>query len=143
MIDANVVLDYLLVRQPQFPTVFQLINLCQKLNVKIFIAFHTVSIVWYHLRKYPKLERRKLLLNVTDVIKVTSAPHEKVVDAIKQENFSDFEDCLQEKCAEEINADYIVTNNVKDFSASKIPALSPREMLETIFEIKFNELNNL
>ena len=33
----------------------------------------------------------------------------------------------------QIGADYIVTRNVKDFAASKIPAVTPAEMVEIIF----------
>ena len=70
------------------------------------------------------------------MLTVTSASHEEVVDAIQNENFSDFEDCLQEKCALNVGADFIVTNNVKDFSASQIPAVTPAEILEVIFNGK-------
>lgn len=133
LIDANVVLDYLLKRQPQYTDAMITAYYCEKYNVKSYIAFHTVSIIWYHLRKIPKAERRKLLLNVTNLFTVVSAPHEKVVDAIKQENFPDFEDCLQEKCALAVNADFIVTNNTKDFKASTIPAVTPAEMLKIFF----------
>ncbi len=143
LIDTNVVLDYLLEREPQYEHSEPVLNFCRTSLIKGYVAFHTLPSIWYIMRKYAIPNRREALLEITYFLTVVSAPHEKVIDAIKQENFSDFEDCLQEKCAEEINADYIVTNNVKNFSASKIPALSPREILETIFEIKFNELNNL
>ncbi|MBQ9442304.1 MAG: PIN domain-containing protein [Selenomonadaceae bacterium] len=133
LIDANVILDYLMVRRPQYDYVLRLINFCQKSDVKMFAAFHSVSIIWYTLRKEYKSERRKLLSDMTEIFTVTSASHEEVVNAIKNESFPDFEDCLQEKCALNIGADFIVTNNIKDFSASQIPAVTPAEILEVIF----------
>lgn len=47
-------------------------------------------------------------------------------------DFSDFEDCLQEKCAKEISADYIVTRNIDDFKYSQIKAILPREFVEMV-----------
>ena len=130
LIDTNVILDYFLFREPNCNDAEELFKECKNFFVKGYVAFHSISTIWYSLRKKKSLERRKILLEVTDFLTVTSVPHEKIIEAIKQENFSDFEDCLQEKCALEINADYIVTNNVKDFKSSKIPAVTPFEMLE-------------
>ena len=66
------------------------------------------------------------------VLKVTDASHEKVCEAIEDNEFSDFEDCLQDKCADEIFADYIVTRNVEDFQYSKVKAITPKKLLEII-----------
>ena len=59
-----------------------------------------------------------------------------LVSAIKNENFPDFEDCLQEKCAVAVRADFVVTNNVKDFKTSVIPAVTPSEMLAILFKMR-------
>ena len=85
LIDANVILNYLLVRQPQYNDVIRLIYYCEKYDIKEYAAFHTISIIWYHLRKMPVMDRRKLLLNVTNLFIVASASHESVVNAIKNE----------------------------------------------------------
>lgn len=63
------------------------------------------------------------------VLRVTGASHEKVCDAIEYTEFSDFEDCLQYECAEEIAADYILTRNVQDFRYSKVKAITLKEFL--------------
>jgi len=133
LIDANVVLDYVCQREPHYECVNRLIDLTQKFKCKTYVAFHSMSVIWYVLRKHAENSRRReLLFGITDVFTVTSASHEAVVDAIGDENFSDFEDCLQEKCALQCGADYIVTRNVKDFAASKIPAVTPAKMCEII-----------
>ena len=53
-----------------------------------------------------------------------------MLSAINNQNFSDLEDCLQEECAVEISADYIVTRNIKDSTASRVPAVLPDVFLE-------------
>ncbi len=53
----------------------------------------------------------------------------KICSALDNEVFHDFEDCLQEECAVAVSADYITTRNIKDFSISRVPAISPDEFI--------------
>ena len=67
----------------------------------------------------------------------------KLVSAVLNFDFADFEDCVQDECAAAINADYIITGNVKDFQSSKVKAVTPEEFLK-IFERQFkNDKPNL
>ena len=43
--------------------------------------------------------------------------------------WNDFEDAVQAATALRINANYIITRNVKDYRYSRIPALTPKEFL--------------
>lgn len=52
--------------------------------------------------------------------------------ALLREEFSDFEDCLQDECAKEVGADYIVTRNVEDFRSSDVKAVTPEEFLRIL-----------
>ena len=45
-------------------------------------------------------------------------------------DFPDFEDCLQDECAAQSHADYIITRNTDDFSNSNVPAITPSDFLE-------------
>ena len=130
LIDSNIVLDYILVRQPQFSNSTRILLACQNDDIDGYLAFHSLSSIWYILRKNQISDRRTALLEITDFLTVIGAPHNSVIEALKNEDFRDFEDCLQEKCALEINADYIVTNNIKDFAASTISAVTPADMLK-------------
>ena len=53
-------------------------------------------------------------------------------NALQREDFSDFEDCLQDECEKQIHADYIVTRNTSDFSTSDIPAIIPDDLLKIL-----------
>lgn len=46
------------------------------------------------------------------------------------EDFSDFEDCLQMECARDYGAKYIVTRNIADYEKSEIKAISPSDFLK-------------
>ena len=132
LIDANVVLDYLLHREPNFSYAKKLLRNCQSDDIDGYIAFHSMSIIWYALRKHPIAERRQALRMIATMLTVVGASHSAVLEAIESNEFSDFEDCLQEKCAENVSADYIVTENVKDYSASPIPAVASAEIVEML-----------
>lgn len=69
-------------------------------------------------------------MSICTVLTVIGASHDRVLRAIQREEFSDFEDCLQDECAKEAECDYIVTVNVKDFAHSDIPAITPDKLLE-------------
>lgn len=129
LIDANVIFDYITSRDPFFRESYKIMEMCYSGKVNGYIAFHSVSIIWYSLRKLiaEKSERRAWMKKILEILRVIGADHEAVLKAIEQEDFDDFEDCLQNKCAETVNAQYIITNNVKDFNHSTVPAITPGE----------------
>ena len=77
-----------------------------------------------------KEERREALKDICQIVKVEGIDSFKIRSALNNEDFSDFEDCLQEECAFAISADYIVTRNTKDFVSSRVPAILPDEFLK-------------
>lgn len=133
LIDTNVALDFLTMRQPYYESARDVIRTCAGDKVKGYIAFHSVPNIFYILRKsHSEADRRAMLIKLCSVLQVAAASHEKVCDAIEQTDFSDLEDCLQEKCAKEISADYIVTRNIEDFKSSQVKAILPREFVEMV-----------
>lgn len=128
LIDANILLDYLLGRDEE-NYAEQLIEKCYKEEINGYIAFHSISIVWYILEKNKVVNRRDMIDNLCDILEVISISNEDIKKAVKWEEFNDFEDCLQEICAESIHADYIITNNVNDFKMSKIKVVTAKELV--------------
>lgn len=59
------------------------------------------------------------------------ASHEEIFRFVRIE-FRDFEDCLQDKCAKNVSAKYIITRNVKDFNNSDVLAVCPEDFLKVI-----------
>lgn len=59
LVDANVILDYVTTREPYYHDAYKVIDMCHAGFVKGYLAFHSVSIIWYVLRKYmPDADRR-------------------------------------------------------------------------------------
>lgn len=128
LIDANVILDYLLGRDKE-NYAEQLIEKCYKGEVGGYVAFHSVSIIWYILEKNKVDTRRDMIYNLCEILEIVSISNEDIKKAIRWEEFKDFEDCLQEICAEAIHADYIITNNVNDFKNSKISVFTAADFM--------------
>lgn len=51
-------------------------------------------------------------------------------------DMADFEDSVMSQTAKRINADFIVTRNLKDYKHSLVPAVSPEEFLSILKEQK-------
>lgn len=133
LFDTNIILDVLEKRQPFFDASKSVLEYCITNKISGYIALHSISNIFYILRKrYSAADRKKLLLNILDLLQIADASHENVRTALERDDFSDFEDCLQDECAKQIRADYIVTRNINDFSKSKIPAIIPEDLLKII-----------
>ena len=130
LIDTNVLLNYITNRNDKYLNEsIKIVEFCALGKLSGYIAFHTLSTLWYVLRKKPDKKRRYYLRDICKIFSVASASQTEIVDAIEKESFSDFEDCLQDKCAKEVGADYIITVNEKDFTNSEIEAINPCEFL--------------
>ena len=133
LIDTNIVLDVLERRSSFYDASLKVLTQCASGTIRGFIALHSVSNIFFILRKqYSNSERRKLLYGILDFLYVGSIDHAHVKRALLREDFGDFEDCLQDECAKEVKADYIITRNVQDFNYSEVKAVTPEEFLEVV-----------
>ena len=131
LIDTNVLLDYFLTREPFYEEAKKVVLSCIDGNVKGCIAAHSISNMFFILRKdYNAKERREILYNLCKLFDVEGIDKSKLLAGLENEDFSDFEDCLQMECAKAYGADYIVTRNVSDYATSEIRAILPKNYLE-------------
>lgn len=133
LIDTNILLNYITNREDKYLNEsIRIVELCALGKLNGYIAFHTLSTLWYVLRKKSDKERRENLRDICTIFSVASASQTEIMDAIEKDSFADFEDCLQDKCAKEVGADYIITVNEKDFINSEIEAVNPYKFMEKI-----------
>ncbi len=133
LLDTNVLLDYLAIRQPFAEDAKRIIMLCRDNAIDGVIAAHSVMNIFYILRKVFSIdERRVILTDLCEILTVVGIDKTKIISALGNYSFSDIEDCLQMVCAEDSAVDYIVTRNIKDFQGSKVPVVTPSEFLSII-----------
>lgn len=128
--DTNVIIDYLMVRDPYYGAADKIFNDCRTGEMEGYIAAHSVSNMFFILRKnFTIEERRELLEGICSLFTVVSIDEKKIRAALSNQGFSDFEDCLQMECAKEVGADYIVSRNIDDFKNSEIQAILPQGLM--------------
>ena len=129
LIDTNVILDVLCSRENFVRFSSMVWKCCETNRIKGYISALSVPNIVYILRKELDPVRTKqvidtlfLIFNVADL----RAADLKKAGAV---NSGDYEDALQMICAERIRADYIVTRNTADFAKSRVPAITPYELI--------------
>ncbi len=131
LIDTNVMLDFLTQRDPFFENADKIMQMCKKRQINGFIAAHSVMNAFFILRKdYSVKDRRDILTDYMKLVSVVGIDGSSIEKALRRQDFSDVEDCLQDECALVCRADYIVTRNVSDFKCSMIPAIDPEKLLK-------------
>lgn len=133
LVDTNVIINYLTRREDKYrESSIQVMEMCADEKVEGYIAFHSLSIIWYFSvrEKKPEEKRREWLDRVCKILTTSSANHDLVVGAVHNTKFRDFEDNLQECCAVSAGADYIVTVNVKDYENSRVKAVTPEQLVK-------------
>lgn len=131
LIDTNVLIDFLQQREG-FADAEQILSRCAQDQIQGFVAAHSIPNMFFILRKFCSEEqRRNLLLFIVNLLQVVPIDSRKIEAALTNSKFKDFEDCLQDECAAEINADFIITRNIDDFANSKIKPILPGDFLKT------------
>jgi len=133
LLDTNIIIDHLVSRQPFSDNSNKILTLCFHQKCEGYVAAHTIPNIFYIIRKqFSENERKKMLIELCEFIEVAGIHKNQILNALTNEDFKDFEDCLQVECAKLVHADYIVTRNIDDFLNSSIPAILPEKFLQMI-----------
>ena len=137
LIDTNIIIDALADREPYATDAKQIMEKCATREITGVLAAHSIPNLFYILRKeFSQEERRYLLKNLCKIFQVSELNEKRIIAALENEMFSDFEDGLQEECAVASMADYLVTRNPFDFKHSRIKVILPNEFLRKMQENK-------
>jgi predicted nucleic acid-binding protein len=133
LIDTDVLLDFLTDRGTFTKAAKEIIKKSQEKKISAFLAAHSVTNIFYILRKiYSISERKQRLMDLCRSISIVEIGHDVIFNALANNDFNDIEDCLQAECAIAAKADYIVTRNIKDYAHSGIPAILPKNLLKEL-----------
>ena len=133
LVDTNIILDVLLKREPHIKAAQIIMTKCADREITGYLAAHSIPNIFYVLRKnYSQEERRKFIRNLCEIFRISDLSAEKIMSAIDNEQFSDFEDCLQEECAVAETVDYIVSRNLADFKQSRVKVVEPDEFMKLL-----------
>ena len=95
----------------------KIIDLCVNNTIECYIAAHTITNLFYILRKYYSYsERKEIILELSKIFTIIPIDNKKINLVLIDKDCKDIEDGLQIECAKEYGLDYIVTRNISDFS---------------------------
>lgn len=118
-IDSDVILDFLLSREPFLNDVVELFLLKDKRNLKFFTSAIIISNVYYISRQhFPKQIIIDKLKDLSLVIDIVDSTKSAIINGYNSD-FSDFEDAVQYYTAIENKCAFLITRNVKDFKKAK------------------------
>ena len=131
MIDANIVLDVFLQREPFFQASYEVMKQSALEKLEGFVSASAATDIYYLLRRSLKDDGRAKdsMEKLLQLVGIADALGEDVHAAVAS-NMSDFEDALVASIAERCQMDYIITRNTKDYTESPVKAITPEDFLK-------------
>ena len=131
LIDTNIILDLIQSREPFSENASKIINSCVKKENEGYISSHSLSDIFFILRKDKTVEERKaLILNLCSFFTVIPEGKNFYTAVCQNNEWNDLEDGLQMKCADFEKLDYIVTRDAgKGFNNSPVKVISAEDFL--------------
>ena len=136
LIDTNVVLDFILHRQPWYTNAVLIFGLAQRNIINGYIPASAITDIFYIARKQlDKNTTQEAMKRLLQVFKPATVTENHIYQALDLD-WDDFEDSVQFIVGESIAANYIVTRDTQDFSSASITAVTPEQFLETITDME-------
>ncbi|MEA5554595.1 PIN domain-containing protein [Anabaena cylindrica UHCC 0172] len=133
LVDTNIVLDFLLQREPfsqDAELLFQAIDTSQVVG---YVTATTLTDIFYISRKHTlSIEQARQAVSETLNVMVICPVNRAVLESAFKSGLADFEDAVQIFCAVEQGLDAILTRDTKGFLSSSIPVLSIQELLQRL-----------
>lgn len=133
-LDTNILLDYLLKRQPYYESVKKIFDMCLY-KIDGCVTPHSLIDIFYILNERTDATAeycRETILKLRAVLIVIPENDDRVLAAAKNYGFNDFEDSMQNESAIFAGVDYIITRNKKDFESSTVSVVAPDEFLNLV-----------
>lgn len=132
LIDTNVILDILQKREPFFTDSYQALRKAIETDTECLVSASAATDIFYMLRKaFHSAQKAKDRIEQLSQI-VTFADVQGVdIHTALMRSMPDFEDAVVDAAAERSGASCILTRNIKDFTGSSIPAVTPTDFIQS------------
>ena len=132
-LDTNVIIDFLADREPYADEAALIFQHSLSGKLSIYVSALSFNNIYYILRRqYSHKECIKMLYTLSEWTNILDASKVMVIKSM-QSDFNDFEDAMQYFTAlTHPEIECIVTRNTKDFKKSKLPVMTPREIVSLL-----------
>ncbi|MEM9091706.1 MAG: PIN domain-containing protein [Cyanobacteria bacterium P01_F01_bin.53] len=133
LIDTNIILDFLLEREPFFQDAERLFQAIALESVTGYMTATTLTDIFYIARKHTKsIEQARLAVSSTLAALEICPVNRSVLESALSSGLTDFEDAVQIACAVDQGLDAILTRDAKGFVQSTVPTLSIVALLKKV-----------
>jgi predicted nucleic acid-binding protein len=132
-IDTNVIIDFLIDREPHSREAAIIFTLIERKKLKGYVSSLTFSNLYYVLRKIESHNKVIAKLDsISRLLTILKVDQQTIKYAITS-GFPDFEDSIQYNCALDYKKiDVLITRNIKDYKGSEIPVMTPADYLKMV-----------
>jgi len=130
LVDTNVVLDLLAMREDHFVEAQELFTLSDHNKVLLNVSSLTFANTHYILSEQLKTPNARKILRKFKILVNVISLNDKIIELSLDSEFKDFEDAIQYYSALECGADIVITRNQKDFKLAQIPVLTAKEYMK-------------
>ena len=131
LIDTNVILDYVLKREPFAQDALACIEKLFSQKAKAWLTASTVTDIYYVTRRalHDAAAAKSVIAKLLNAFQIAGVDRTDCIHALDADK-SDYEDALVSVCAKKVKAECIITQNTKHFSRSTVPAVKPADFLK-------------
>ena len=133
LLDTNIVLDFLLERDPFFQDAEALFGAIGSGQVVGYVTATTLTDIFYIARRQTQsVERARQIVSITLAVMEICPIDRTVLEVALTSGLMDFEDAVQIASAIAVGLEAIVTRDAEGFSNAAIPVLSVIQLLEQL-----------
>ena len=133
LLDTNILIDVLQRREPYFRNSNAIVLACARGMAEGWVTAKSITDIHYlmHRHFHEKQPCQEVVRKLFKLFRVADTTAKACLRA-SLSRLPDFEDAVMVETALEIEADFIVTRNTRDYRGSAVPAKSPLEAVELL-----------
>jgi hypothetical protein len=129
LFDLNIILDVLQERAEFYTFSARLLARAETGKIQGWMAAHSVTTLFYLIAKDKSPEQARVtIISLLQFLKIAPVDQNTIEQALTLP-YRDFEDAVQMSAAQRIQADYLLTRNVKDYQPALLVVIQPAELL--------------
>lgn len=134
VLDEHILIDHIGKREPFYEAARRICILGITQKVDLYVGTTAMTDIFYLLQKdFGAQKASEMIESSLSFLRPVGVSPEDTTRALTQA-WDDLEKCLLAQCAEKIRANYIITRSPEEFQRSKVPAITPAQLLEIVEE---------
>lgn len=132
LIDTNVLLDFYCQREDFYQNAADIFDLACNGDIELWVsAISFVNFFYITRREYTVEQRYEIMRGLMQICHIANTDKQVLTGALSN-IVPDFEEMVQFYSARLVDADCIITRNVKDFATATISVQTPAQFLESM-----------